>query len=65
MRVEPICNQRGIHFPSGVRMSNAFADDELGGHVRVIQAFHEPRRLLNRYGFVLVAMNLLLADLQQ
>lgn len=39
-------------------MSNAFAHDELGGHVRVIQALHEPRRLQNRYGFVLVGMNL-------
>src|SRR5688572_26957260 len=57
MCVEPIRNQRGIRFPSGVRMSNAFAHSESGGHVSVIQTLDEPMRLLNRYGFILVTVN--------
>ena len=38
-------------------MSNAFAHNEAGGHVRLIQTLEEPTRLLNRYGFVLVTVN--------
>ena len=52
MRVEPIRKQRSVGFPAGVRMSNAFAHNESGGHFRLIQTLEEPTRLLNRYGFV-------------
>jgi hypothetical protein len=57
MCVEPIRNQGGIRFPSGVRMSNASAHNESGRHIRVIQTLNEPTRLLNRYGFILVTVN--------
>ena len=57
MRVEPIRKQRGVGFPAGIRMSNAFAHNEPGGHVRLIQTLDKPTRLLNRYGFVLVTVN--------
>src|SRR5206468_5321015 len=57
MRVEPIRNQCSVGFPSGIRMSNAFADNQSGGHVRLIQMLDEPPRLLYWYGFVLVTVN--------
>ena len=53
MRVEPIRKQRRVGFPAGVRVSNAVAHNEPGGHVRLIQTLDKPTRLLNRYGFVL------------
>ena len=57
MCIEPIRHQRGVSFPSGIRMSDAFAHNESGWHVRVIQTLDEPPRLLNRYGFILVSMD--------
>jgi hypothetical protein len=57
MCVEPIRNQRGIRFPSGVRVPSVFAHSESGGHVRVIQPLEELTRVLNRYGFILVTVN--------
>src|SRR5260221_5170390 len=57
MRVEPIRNQCSVAFPSGKGMSNAFAHNQSGGHVRLIQTLDEATRLLNRYGFVLVTVN--------
>jgi hypothetical protein len=56
MCVEPLCDQHGIRFPFGIRMSNAAAHRESGGHVRVIQTRDEATRLLNRDGFILVTM---------
>src|SRR5262245_28305464 len=57
MCIEPIRDQRGVSFPSGIRMANAFAHNEPGWHVRASETLDEPARLLHRYGFVLVSVN--------
>src|SRR5262245_63116550 len=57
MCVEPIRDQRGVSFPSRICMSNAFAHNEPGGDVHVIETLDESTRLLNRYGFILVDVN--------
>jgi hypothetical protein len=38
-------------------MSNAFAHDEQGRHLRVVQTFDEPARLLDRHGLVLISVD--------